>query len=48
VRFPWDSYEPRNMCVRGEVIIMTSLIRDYKKEKKAEGWGWEKNLGSER
>lgn len=26
-------------------MITVPLIRDYKKEKKAEGWGWEKIRG---
>ena len=30
------------MCVSGEIMITTLLVRDYKKEKKAKGWGWEK------
>ena len=47
MRIPWDSYEHRNVCESGEIMIMTPLIRYYKKEKKVEAGGW-KILGREK
>ena len=47
MRIPWDSYEHRNVCESGEIMIMTPLIRNYKKEKKVEAGGW-KILGREK
>lgn len=44
MRIPWSSDEHRNMCVIGEIVIMTLLIRDYKKGKKVEARRL-KNLG---
>ena len=47
MRIPWDSNEHRNVCESGEIMIMTPLIRYYKKEKKVEAGGW-KILGREK
>ena len=40
MRIPWDSNKHRNVCESGEIMIMTPLIRYYKKEKKVEAGGW--------
>ena len=47
MRIPWDSNEHRNVCESGEIMIMTPLRRDYKKEKRVEVGGW-KILGREK
>ena len=47
MRIPWDYNEHGNVCESGEIMIMTPLIRDYKKEKNVEAGGW-KILGREK